>query len=432
MKPGELKRIIINQREEIGEKFQKENIIQREVDFNQFNKYLSIPNVIAILGIRRCGKSILSWEIFGDKRFFPYINFDDERLAGFTTNDFDKLLEIFYEIYGDFEYIILDEPQNISRWELFINRLRRTKRIIITGSNSKMLSGELATHLTGRYIDFVLFPFSFREFLRFKKYSFSNQDVYSTKNTGLVKNFLEDYLKTGGFPESYFFGREMLVRIYSDILENDVLKRFKVKKKMTFKEITKYLITNISSEFSLNRLKNVFEIRDVHTLKNWFSFLQDAYLIFILERFSFKLKEQAIAPKKVYCIDTGLVNSIGFTFSENIGRKVENLVAVEVLRRKNYWHKEWEIYYWKDYQQNEVDFVIKEGKRIKKLIQVCSNIEEIKTRDREIKGLIKASEDLKCNDLLVITLDHEGEERYTSKRVKFIPLWKWLLKVKEE
>lgn len=427
MKPEELNRIIIAQREEIEEKFQKENIIPREVDFSQIKKYLSIPNILTILGVRRSGKSILSWEILRGKGFLPYINFDDERLVEFTTKDFDKLLEVFYEIYGDFEYIILDEPQNITGWELFINRLRRTKRVIITGSNSRMLSGELSTHLTGRYIDFVLLPFSFREFLRFKNFSFPEQGLYSTKNAGLIKNFLEEYLKTGGFPESYFLGREMLVRIYSDILEKDVLKRFKLKKRVTFKEITKYLLTNISSEFSLNRLKNVFDIKDVHTIKNWLSFLQDAYLIIILERFSFKLKEQSIAPKKVYCIDTGLVNSIGFTFSENKGSQIENMVAVEFMRRKNYWHKDWEIYYWKDHQQNEVDFVIKEGERVKKLIQVCSNIEEIKTRDREIKGLIKASKDLKCNDMLVITLEQEGEERYTSKRIKFIPLWKWLL-----
>lgn len=427
MKSEELKRIIIAQREEIAEKFQKENIILREVDFSQLKKYLSIPNILAILGVRRCGKSILSWEILGNKRLFPYINFDDERLVEFDKKDFDKLLEVFYEIYGDFEYIILDEPQNISNWELFINRIRRTKRVIITGSNSRMISGELATHLTGRYIDFVLFPFSFREFLQSKNYSFQKEDFYSTKSAGLVKNFLEDYLKTGGFPETYFLGRELLVRIYSDILQKDVLKRFKLKKKTTFREITKYLITNISSEFSMNRLKNIFEIKDVHTLKNWLSFLQDAYLIFILERFSFKLKEQAIAPKKIYCIDTGLANSIGFAFSENKGRIIENLVAVELLRRKNYWHRDWEIYYWKDHQQNEVDFVINEGKRIKKLIQVCINIEEIKTRDREIKGLIKASKELNCDDLLIITFDHEGKDKYASKLIKFMPLWKWLL-----
>ena len=380
-----------------------------------------------MLGIRRCGKSILSWQILNERRVLPCINFDDERLIEFSTKDFDKLLEVFYEIYGDFEYIILDEPHNIKGWELFVNRLRRTKKIIITGSNSKMISGELATHLTGRYIDFVLYPFSFQEFLTFKNISFQEQDYYSTKNIGLTKNYLEDYLKTGGFPESYSLGREMLIRIYSDILEKDVLRRFQLKKKSAFKEIAKYLISNISSEFSHNKLKNVFEIKDVHTLKNWFSFLKDAYLIFILERFSFKLKEQAIAPRKVYCIDTGLVHAISYTFCENKGRIIENSVAVELLRKKNYWHKDWEIYYWKDHQQNEVDFVIKEGPKIKKLIQVCYSIDDLRTKGREIKGLIKASEDLKCDDLLIITWDSEGEENHSAKRITFVPLWKWLL-----
>lgn len=387
-----------------------------------------------ILGIRRCGKSILSWQILKERIPFPYINFDDERLIGFRAQDFDRLLQAFYELYGDFEYIILDEPHNIKGWELFVNRLRRTKKVIITGSNSKMLAGELATHLTGRYIDFVLFPFSFREFIKFKNFSFQKKDFYSIKKIGLLKKLLEEYLKTGGFPESYFFGREILVRIYADIIEKDVLKRYKVKKKTTFKEASKYLISNASSDFSLNKLKNVFGIKDIHTMKNWLSILEDGYLIFVLERFSFKLKEQAIAPKKIYCVDTGLANVIGFRFSEDKGKMIENLVAVELLRRKNYWHNNWEIYYWKNYQQNEVDFVIKEGQKIKQLIQVCYDIENFKTKEREIKSLIKASKNLGCDDLLIIAWDYESEEKILSssadrneKEIKFVPLWKWLL-----
>jgi len=434
MKLEELKRIIISQKEEIDEKIKREKIILRNVDFSKLKKYISFPNILLILGIRRCGKSILSWQILKGKEPFPYINFDDERLIEFTTKDFDKLLQAFYELYGDFDYLILDEPHNITGWELFINRLRRTKKVIITGSNSKMLAGELATHLTGRYMDFVLSPFSFQEFLKFKNFSFENKDFYSIKKIGLLKKMLEDYLKTGGFPESYLFGREILVRIYTDILEKDVLKRYKVKKKKTFKEVSKFLISNSSSDFSLNKLKNVFGIKDIHTMKNWISFLENAYLILVLERFSFKLKEQAIAPKKIYCVDTGLANVIGFRLSEDRGKLIENLVAVELLRRKNYWHTNWDIFYWKNHQQNEVDFVIKEGKRIKQLIQVCYDIENFKTKEREIKSLIKASRDLGCDDLLVITWDYEsGEKVVTSstdkkeKGIKFIPLWKWLL-----
>jgi len=426
MEKTKLKRIIISQREEIKEKLHKEIIIPREVELNRLRRYISAPNILAILGIRRCGKSILSWQVLG-KDEFPYINFDDERLINFQTEDFDPLLEVLYELYGDFDILVLDEIQNVRGWELFVNRLRRTKKVIITGSNSRMLSGELATHLTGRHIDFILFPFSFREYLRYKGYSFKSEDLYSSRNTGIIKNTLEEYMKTGGFPEVYLLGRDLTVRIYGDILEKDVLKRFNPKKKITFKEMARYIITNSSSEFSYNKLKNVFSIKDIHTIKNWISMLQDSYLVFTLERFSFKLKEQAIAPKKVYCIDTGLLNTIGFSFTENRGNVMETFVAVELMRRGNYSFTSKEIYYWKDHQQREVDFVIKEGKKIKELIQVAHDIEHLRTRERETKALLRASSELNCNTLTIITWDEEGEEKTGGKKIKFIPLWKWIL-----
>jgi predicted AAA+ superfamily ATPase len=193
VKIQELKKVIVSQREEIEEKSKKEKIIQREVDFLKLKKYLSLPNILLILGVRRCGKSVLSWQILKDLKNLPYINFDDERLFDFTSKDFDLLLQAFYELYGDFDYVVLDEPHNIQGWELFVNRLRRTKKVIITGSNSNLLSGELATHLTGRYIDFTLFPFSFREFLKFYDFSLSPEDAYSTKKEAQVKKLLDDY-----------------------------------------------------------------------------------------------------------------------------------------------------------------------------------------------------------------------------------------------
>jgi predicted AAA+ superfamily ATPase len=440
VKIQELKKVIISQREEIEEKSKNEKIIPREVDFLKLKKYLSLPNILLILGVRRCGKSVLSWQILKDLKSLPYINFDDERLFDFTSKDFDLLLQAFYELYGDFDYVVLDEPHNIQGWELFVNRLRRTKKVIITGSNSNLLSGELATHLTGRYIDFTLFPFSFREFLRFYDFSPSLEDAYSTKKEAQVKKLLDDYLSTGGFPERLIFGREILVRIYSDIIEKDILTRYKIKKKKTFRELTRYLISNFSSEISFNKLKNIFGIKDVHTLKNWISFLESAYLIFILERFSFKLKEQFIAPKKVYCIDTGLADVMGFKLMEDKGKLMENLVAVELLRRKSYWYNSWEIYYWKDHQQNEVDFVIKEGKDVIQLIQVCYDLEMHKTKEREIKSLLKASKELRCDNLTIINWDYHGEEevqnqlergKKSKKFIKFIPLWRWLIEIEK-
>ena len=360
MKIQELKKIILTQREEIEEKIKNERIILRDIDFSRLKNYLSYPNILTILGVRRCGKSVLSLQILRENKNFLYINFDDERLIDFSVRDFDNLLEAYYELYGESDYFILDEPHNISGWELFVNRLRRTKKIIITGSNSRLLSGELATHLTGRYIDFILFPFSLKEFLKLKGFSFMENDFYSPKKRAMIKRLVEEYIESGGFPERYHFGREILVRIYSDIIEKDILKRYKIKNKRTFKEMVRYMISNYGCEISFNKLKNVLGIKDIHTIKNWFSFLESAYLIFILERFSFKLKNQMIAPKKVYCIDMGLVNTVSFKTQEDRGKVIENLVAIELFRRKSYINKDLEIYYWKDYMQNEIDFVIKE------------------------------------------------------------------------
>jgi len=222
-----------------------------------------------------------------------------------------------------------------------------------------------------------------------------------------------------------------LVRIYSDIIEKDILKRYKIKNKRTFKEMVRYMISNYGCEISFNKLKNVLGIKDIHTIKNWFSFLESAYLIFILERFSFKLKNQMIAPKKVYCIDMGLANTVSFKTQENRGKVIENLVAIELFRRKSYINKDLEIYYWKDYMQNEIDFVIKEKENVVQLIQVCYDVSDYRTKEREVKGLLKGSRELRCDDLLIITWDYDGEEIFDfdnlKRKIKFVSLWRWLL-----
>jgi len=323
------------------------------------------------------------------------------------------------------EILILDEPHNIQGWELFVNRLRRTKKVIVTGSNSKMLSGELATHLTGRHIDFTLYPFSFREFLTYNDFELG--EYLTATKMGLIKNLLKEYMVQGGFPERYLLGKEMLVNIYFDIIEKDIIKRIKIKKRVAFKEMAKYLISNFSSEITFSKLKNILNIKDQHTIKNWVDGLEQAYLIKVIERYSPKLKESIIAPKKVYCIDTGIISAISFRFSENTGRIMENMVAIELLRRRSYWHPNTEIFYWKDHQGREVDFVIKEGMDVKQLVQVsyASAIDEIERR--EIKALMKASDMLHCKNMLLITWDYEDEIKKNGKMIKAIPLWKWLL-----
>lgn len=423
----EIKRVIVDQKEGIETIFKDEKIVGRGVPHEKLRSYLDYPNILAILGPRRSGKSILSLLLLRDKPY-GYVNFDDERLIGLEARDLNKVLQGIYELFGnDLDFLIFDEIQNIPGWELFVTRLRQTKRIIISGSNAKLLSMELSTHLTGRYIDFILTPFSFCEFLMFKEVFFGKEELYSTAKIAEIKKRLEEYIELGGFPEAYKFGKPIVSKIYGDIINKDILSRYTVRHTSAFRELARYLISNFGCEMSFSKLRSVFSIKNLHTVKNYVDYLTTSYLIFLLERFSFKLKHQAIAPRKVYCIDTGIINSLAFQFSENKGRLIENLVAVELHRRKNYLGNNLEIYYWKDHSGREVDFVLKEGRDIKQLIQICYHLREISIKERELKTLIKAGQELKCKDLLVITWDEEGEERLNSAVVRSVPLWKWLL-----
>lgn len=238
---------------------------------------------------------------------------------------------------------------------------------------------------------------------------------------------LEEYLRTGGFPEAGRFGRRILVSIYSDALEKDVVSRHRVKKTVALKEFARYLISNVSSGFSFSKLRRISDIRDVHTIKNYAGWASEAYLLFFLERFSPKLKLQFISPKKAYRVDNGIVASIGFGVSENFGRLMENLVAVELLRRRSYSFSDFEVFYWRDYQQNEVDFVVENGLNIKQLIQVTYASGRDEVNPREVKALLKASGELRCKDLLVVTWDYEDETVSNSRKTLYVPLWKWLL-----
>ena len=418
----DIKEIIREQRKEIEEIEKREKIILRD-GLDRARYFLKHPNVLIITGIRRCGKSTFSYLTEKDRKF-GYINFDDERIVNLKAEDLDKILQAFYELYGDMEYIILDEIQNIHKWELFANRLRRTKKVIITGSNSRLLSGELATHLTGRHSDIQLFPFSFKEFLRFKK--FDIQQAYTTKEKSEIKNYLEEFLKKGGFPEAYKIGGQAVIKVYDDIITKDILLRYHIKKINELKQLGRYLLTNSSEEISYSKIARFLEIKHVSTISNWISYFKEAFLLFELERFSFKLKQQFIAPRKIYCIDTGLINLIGFKFSENKGKIIENAVAIELQRKKaeNY---NLEVYYWKDPQQKEVDFVLKERNKVEQLIQVSYITSKEEIKEREINSLLKSAKELKCKNLLVITWDYETEEKFFGKDIKFIPLWKWLL-----
>ena len=416
-----IKSIIKEQVEEAKERNAREHIIKRDLELS---KYLKTNIALFILGVRRCGKSTLALELFSDRKF-GYINFDDERLLGIMPSDLNTVLQAFYELYGnDLSNIIFDEIQNIKGWELFISRLRESKCVIVTGSNSKLLSGELSTHLTGRHIDVTLFPFSFKEFLSYKNIEVGN--VLTTKERARLNLLLSEYLKNGGFPEFFKYGSAILDSIYNDIITKDIVQRHKIKHIEAFRQLARYMVSNTGSEFTYSSLRSLTYVKNIITITNWIRYMQEAYLIFFVERFSFKLKNVAIAPKKIYVIDTGLANLLGYRSDQNITRLMETAVAIELKRRKAKGLFK-EIYYWKDYQQREVDFVIKDGSKVVELIQVTYASSRDGVKEREISSLLSASKELKCNKLKIITIDYEGSETIEGKQIEFIPLWRWLL-----
>jgi len=425
MEKRDIKQVIIDQKDELRDITKREKIIEREF-LKTYKKNMVSDIIKVITGIRRCGKSIFSYQLLKNKNF-AYINFDDERLISLETQDLNNILESFYEVYGDFKFILLDEVQNINGWELFVNRLKREGyNLIVTGSNAKLLSKELATHLTGRHVALELFPFSFREFLNY--YDIDKKQLFSTKEIGLIKRKLEEYIKTGGFPEALklsIIPRSYLQSLYSSIITKDVVLRHKIRFVKTLKDIANYLITNHSSLMSFNKIKNIFRLKTTQTALNYISFLEEAYLFLFIKRLTFKYKESLIANRKVYCIDTGLINALSFKSSMDMGKIYENLVAIELWRKRAL--EGIDIYYWQDIYKYEVDFVIKKGLKINQLIQVCYKLEDYNTRKREIKALLRASKELKCDNLLIITEDEEGEETFENKKIRYMPLWRWLL-----
>jgi len=413
--------IVERQRNEIEEKL-KQKIIEREVP-ESFKKDIEKDIIKIITGVRRSGKSTLALLLLKGKNF-GYLNFDEKELI---DQRLDNLLSSIKEVYGNVSFLLLDEIQNVQGWELWVNSLqRRGYNLIITGSNAKLLSKELATHITGRYIELENFPFNFREFLAFK--NFSIEELKNNKEKeGEVKRILREYLSKGGFPEYIVkeLDQSYLQTLFHSIIFSDVVKRWNVRYPSKIEDLARYLISISSNEYSATKLRNLLDFRSTLTVEKYIEYIKEAYLIFTLERFSFKAKEFLKAPKKAYVVDNGLKNAISQKTSKEIGSAIENLVFLELKHKGLKENKN--IFYLKLNNDEEVDFLIKEGLDIKQLIQVTYASSKDEIEKREIKALKKASESLECKDLLCITWDYEDEIKKDGKKIKFIPLWKWLL-----
>jgi predicted AAA+ superfamily ATPase len=420
-----LKTTILQHKAEKEKLLSEKYILREKLGFAK--KFLETDLIKVITGPRRSGKSVFAISLLKGKDF-AYLNFDDESLL--KIKNYDEIIKVIFEVYKKSEFILFDEIQNLENWEVFVNKLqRRGYNLILTGSNARLLSKELATTLTGRHLPIEIFPFSFSEFLKAKKFKIKKEHLELPETKGKILNYLDQYLKTGGFPEIVVKNldpKAYLETLFDAVLFKDVVKRYKIRFSQKIYDLVLYLISNFSREFSFTKLKKVLGFLSVNTIENYLKYLQEAYLIFILNRFSFKTKEQIKAPKKIYLIDNGFILTKSFQFSQNIGKLMENLVFVEILRRGFKLNQD--VFYYQTKKQKEIDFVLKEGLKIKQLIQVSYNIEDFVTKEREIKGLISASRELNCDDLLVISWDLEEEEKVRGKRIKILPLWKWLLR----
>lgn len=414
---GLVRDILLVQKRELEAKI-KETYVERE--FEAKNAGSSLVTVIA--GPRRAGKSVFATCLLQKAGNFGYVNFDDEKLA--EISDYDEIISSLNSIYNNPEYIVFDEIQNLPKWELFVNRLQRQGfNLVITGSNSNLLSRELATHLTGRHITITIFPFSFKEFLKAQ-----NKELTKAE----IKEKLFSYLTYGGYPEPLMKNldyKDYLSTLFNSILMKDIVKRFKIRSVTGIEDLATYLISNVAKEFSYNTLSKVTKCKSVHTVEKYLKYLEEAFIFFRISRFSFKVREQLASGKKIYCIDNGFIHAKGFKSTPDIGRLYENIVAIK-LKKLEIQNKA-NLYFYKSVKGEEVDFVLKEGLNITQLIQVCSDMTDIKTKEREIRSLVKAGKELRCKNLLVITDDYEDEEKASwfgiKAKIKFIPLWKWLL-----
>ena len=394
--------------------FSKEDTsVPRSVNINN---YIETEQIVVISGVRRSGKSTLLRQFASHFVDYRYLNFDDERLIRFEVDDFANLM-LLWQKQGHFNTIFLDEIQNVPQWERFVRRIfNEGYKIFITGSNSKLLSSEFGTHLTGRYKTIELFPFSFTEFLTLKNITYQNIKTTAQK-AALVAAF-DEYLLDGGFPYYCKTGeKDFLTLLYDNILYKDVLFRFLIREKRTFRELANFAISNTGKEFSYENISKTLNIKSNTTVKTYLENMEEAYLIFTLPKYDFSLKKQYTSNKKLYVIDNGLRNNVAFYTSEDKGRLLENVIFLELKRRGG------DIYFHKD--KKECDFVVQRGTRITEAIQVCFDLNE-NNKEREFNGLLEAMTYYNLEKGFIITQNQKNTHEQDNKQINIIPAWEFL------
>ena len=416
-----IKKIIADQRE-----YQPPKLFFKRTEMDRIREFLEDPSILIISGLRRAGKStvqrLLQHEM-PESDF--YFNFDDDRLVHFGIEDFQALLEIFIELFGNQSTFYFDEIQNIKGWERFIRRLyEKGNKIFITGSNANLLSKELGTHLTGRYIQFEIYPLSFKELILHAYPEALVKKMLSTEDVGILLHHFASYLKHGGIPEYFKFRKtEYLKDLYEGILYRDIVARYNIPNEKPLKELIYYFASNIGKEFSFSKLSEIVGLGSPNTVSSYCGYLEECFLCFFLNRYSHSLQKQIQHNKKCYMIDPALIQTIGFRVSEDKGRLLENIVFLHLKAQRQ------EVYFHKD--QKECDFVIRKDNRIVQAIQVSLNLTDNQVKSREIEGLIEAMSAYGLQEGLIITETEQSMLKIEHFHIKIVPIWKWLLGLDE-
>ena len=388
--------------------FQQEKIKQNKVVVTR-NKNVSVATdndfIQVISGVRRCGKSTLLNFLMSKYDKVCYLNFEDPRIINFEVADFYKLEELLPK---DVEAYFFDEIQNVPQWEVYVRQLHDyEKKVFVTGSNASLLSKDLGTRLTGRYLNTELFPFSYQEFLVFEK-----------KEANLQS--LENYLKKGGFPEFLKIkNEEILQNLFKDIVLRDIAIRHGIRNTKALVDIALFLLSNIGKETTYTSLKKAFQIGSTNTVIDYLSWLEDAYLLFFLQKFSWSAKSISVNPRKVYAIDNGLINANSLSFSQDKGRILENAVYIYL---RNYGTK---MYYFKE--KNECDFVMFKKEKCTTAIQVCYEI-NADTKTRELNGLLEAMQFFDLKEGFIITQNQKDTLQLEEKTIYLVPAFEYFMK----
>ncbi len=402
--------------------FEPKNLVSRE-SVSKILSLLKLKLPIVITGIRRCGKSslmvLVREELKLNKKNCLFIDFSDERLINFDYSDFEKIES--YLIENNYEgnvFLFIDEVQEVKHWEKWVNRLKEKHQMIITGSNSKLLSKEIASTLTGRSISLHLQPFGFKEFLQAKKVNMDNYLIDTKKQAVLRKSFAE-YSKNGGFPKMVLSNDETILReLYENILYRDVIARLGKNLEKPVKELSASFLANPSGSVSSRRAADLTGVKNLLTIKKVLNAFENSFLYIFISKFDYSVRKQIKNPRKTYCSDNGFLTKLGFAFSDNEGKLLENIVAIELKRRSK------DMYYFND--TRECDFVIKEGNKIVEAIQVTTKVAN-ENEEREIGGLLGAMNKFNLKEGLILTNDQEEERKQENKKIILKPIWKWLL-----